>query len=362
MFKVYVLYTGGTIGSAGTPLAPVSGPDFQALAGSMPGLADGRVTGQPVSYRMDWFERTLDSSDMGPPDWFAIAGRLLEHYADYDGFVVLHGTDTMGYTASALSFLLPGLSKPVIVTGSQVPLSVTPNDALANLTGAILLAGTQAIPECCVYFDSRLMRGNRAVKVSTNQFAAFASPNLPNLATVGIGVTVNRALVRPAPDPSVSLSVPANLQALRARLAEQARAAEGFSVVLLTLYPGIRPGTVEAMLAGTQPPVAGVVIQAYGAGNGPSGADFLEVLSRADARGIVLMDNTQALTGAVDSGAYATGLARAGTVGAQDMTPAASFAKLVALFSRGLAPEEVKRLMGTDLAGELTVPVDPLLL
>ncbi|NRD49568.1 asparaginase domain-containing protein [Corallococcus exiguus] len=205
MSNVYVLYTGGTIGCIGKPLAPMPASQFAQLVASMPGLAQGQVAGLdvPIQFTIEPYTvggqvQTLDSSNMNPADWVNIAIQLAANYAKYDGFVVLHGTDTMGFTASALSFLLQGLSKPVILTGSQIPLSSTLNDALPNLVGAITLAGKQpALAEVCIYFDSLLLRGNRAVKVNANQFAAFNSPNYPPLATVGTIPTVNTALLLP---------------------------------------------------------------------------------------------------------------------------------------------------------------------
>lgn len=180
MGRVYVLYTGGTIGCVTNPngaLAPVPGMEFEKLALSVPGLSDHRVKDYPdLGWTMDWFDRTLDSSNMTPADWVAIARRLLSVYDQYDGFVVLHGTDSMAYSASALSFLLPGLSKPVVFSGSQVPLSFTLSDAPANLVGAIVAAGTLPVPEVCVYFDTKLLRGNRSSKVDANRFAGFDSP------------------------------------------------------------------------------------------------------------------------------------------------------------------------------------------
>lgn len=361
MAKVFVLYTGGTIGckpdeSAGGALAPMPGPEFEALVLSMPGLADHKVADYPgLTWTMGWFDTTLDSSNMTPSDWITIAQTLVGAYQDYDGFVVLHGTDTMAYTASALSFLLPGLSKPVVVSGSQVPLIFSLSDALTNLVGAIVVAGTVPVPESTVYFDTKLLRGNRSEKINANQFAGFGSPNFPPLAEVGSFITQNTALWLPPPGPDTSLSVPANLAACQAALAAQALAVASFSVVIVWLYPGIQPSTVTAVLNVTQPAVKGAVLLAFGEGNGPSNPAFLSVLSDANARGVVLMDNTQVQAGSVLPGAYATGLGAVGAIGAYDMTPEASLAKLVCLFAAGKSSAEVKALMPTPLVGELTV-------
>lgn len=362
--SVYVLYTGGTIGCEGTPLAPMSGTQFAALVNQQAGLANNQVSGYTnptISFTIQEFQvggvtQTLDSSNMNPADWVNIASQLAANYDAYDGFVVLHGTDTMAFTASALSFLLPGLSKPVILTGSQLPLSFTLNDALPNLVGAIVLAATQEIPEVCLYFDSLLLRGNRSVKVNANQFAAFESPNFPPLATVGTVLTVNDDLLLPMPGPDTSLSVAANLAVLQGQLAVLATSVTTFSVVAQILYPGIQSTTVQAVLQNTVPPVKGMVILAFGEGNGPSGnQDFMNVLEAANAAGVVLMDNTQVLSGSVESEAYATGLGAAGAISAGDMTPEASLAKLVYLFGVGNGSAEVKTLMQEDLAGEITL-------
>lgn len=369
--SVYVLYTGGTIGCQNTQqgLSPMSGDQFAQLVAAMPGLAGGQVAGYPVAYTVeqlavDGVPRILDSSNMTPQDWVSIAVQIADNYDDHDGFVVLHGTDTMAFTASALSFLLQGLSKPVVLTGSQLPLGFTLNDALPNLVGAIVLAGTQPqVPEVCLYFDSLLLRGNRAVKANANQFAAFESPNFPPLATVGTVTTVNAALVRPMPPPSTSLSVPANLAALRGELAGLATSVTTFSALALILYPGIQSSTMlQAVLRGTTPPVAGVVLLAFGEGNGPSGdATFMNVLETANdkvggvVRGVVLVDNTQVQAGSVENEAYATGLGAAGAISAGDMTPEASLAKMVYLFGLKMTPDEVNTAMQVDLRGELTV-------
>ncbi len=359
MASVYILYTGGTIGCIGSPLAPMSGADFQRLVETMPGLAGGQVAGYPgLRYTMDWFDAPLDSSNMAPADWIKIAHRLLSVYAEHDGFVVLHGTDTMAFSASALSFFLPGLDKPLVFTGSQVPLAMTLSDALPNLVGAIVMAGLSAVRESLLYFGGLLLRGNRSAKVNANQFGAFASPNFPPIAMVGTEITINAGLALPAPPASTSLSDQGHRDAIATQLSRQEAALADFAVTVMSLYPGIGGSAAHALLNGTRPPVRGVVIEAFGEGNGPSGADFLEVLSAASAAGTVLMDNTQVLSGSVNINAYATGsgLSQAGATSAYDMTPEASLTKLVYLLSLGIDPEEVRLRMQQSLAGEVTPP------
>jgi L-asparaginase len=232
--------------------------EFGKLVGRMPGLAEGRVEGYDISYVIEGTPQPLDSSNMTPSDWIAIARQVASVYSRFDGFVILHGTDTMAFTSSALSFLFEGLSKTIVVTGSQLPLSYTFNDALSNLTGAIVTAATSEIPEVTLYFDYQLFRGNRAAKVNANQVAAFASPNFPALATVGTEITIQKNLILPNPPRSISLSEQVNLKALQKQLAEFAESINRFSVIALTLYPGISASTVSAMLNGTQPPSPGL--------------------------------------------------------------------------------------------------------
>lgn len=290
----------------------------------------------------------------------AIAKKILENYTDYNGFVILHSTDTMAYTASALSFLLPGLSKPVICSGSQLPLSYTLNDAYANLIGAIVLAGnttlisetpTRRIPESCLYFNSVLLRGNRSVKVNSSRFAAFDSP-YPVLATVGTKNLVNTKNILPMPELNVSLDesnnrdlVLGNLNKISSWLTDEN------TVIGISLYPGIKGSTVTAAINIKPPNVKGVVIQAFGAGNGPSEGDLLEALENANSEGKVVMINTQCVMGSADIDAYETGLPGES---AYDMTPESSLAKLVYLLGIGISADDVKVRMKENIVGEIT--------
>jgi len=285
------------------------------------------------------YEPLLDSSNMTPSQWVKIANDIATHYEQYDGFVVLHGTDTMAYTASALPFMLRGLAKPVIVTGSQIPLCEVRNDARENLITSLLIASTYDIPEVCLYFGGKLLRGCRAVKVSADGFAAFDSPNFPRLGTAGIDIDIHWNYVRRV-DPSERLVV------------------EEFGlpvVSALRLFPGISPELVRNVL---RPPLQGLVLEAYGVGNGPDqDGEFLAALEEATARGVVIVDCTQCLEGAVNLSEYATGsaLARAGVISGYDMTAEAALTKLYHLFSRGGSAEDVKREMQRDLRGEVTI-------
>ncbi|HEY4033144.1 MAG TPA: asparaginase domain-containing protein [Ktedonobacteraceae bacterium] len=359
MTQVYVLYTGGTIGSTGSPLAPMSGPDFIKLVLSMPGLADFQVAGYDgLYYTIDYLDTPLDSSNMTPSDWIVVASRILSNYADYDGFVILHGTDTMSWTASVLSFFLEGLSKPVILTGSQLPLARSLNDALRNLLASIILAGTTNIPEVCLFFNTMLMRGNRTVKADASGLSAFMSPNFPPLANVGIRPVVNPALVLQSPPPEKSLSNPDCVAKLQSTLDRIATSMLRFSVVSVTLFPGIQCTTMlEAILQGTKPPVLGIVLGAFGAGDAPLNSTFLGAISAADKQGVIIIDGTQVIRGSVNMTAYQTGssLLQAGSISGYDLTAEAMLTKLIYLIALGLDQNAVKVQMQTNLRGEMTV-------
>jgi L-asparaginase len=359
MTQVYVLYTGGTIGSSGSPLAPMSGPDFTKLVHSMPGLTDSQVTGyDDLFYTIDYLDTPLDSSNMTPPDWIVIAQRILSNYISYDGFVILHGTDTMSWTAAALSFFLEGLTKPVILTGSQLPLAYAINDALLNLTSSIVLAGTTGIPEVCLFCNSELLRGNRTIKADTSALSAFVSPNFPPLAMIGHYPRVNTSLILPPPPLSTSLSNPNHVIRLQNDLHAMATAIHNFSVVSVTLFPGIQSTTMlEAVLRETQPPIRGIVLGTFGAGNAPLSPAFLDILSAANERGITIVDSTQVLKGTVNITAYQTGsaLLQAGAISGHDLTPEAVFTKLLYLIASDLDQKEVKAQMQINLRGEMTI-------
>jgi L-asparaginase len=332
--RILVAYTGGTIGMdrTATGYAPQPGHLRDQLA-ELPEL---RRPGMP-EIELDAFDPLLDSSNMRPADWVRIAERLAARYDEFDGFVVLHGTDTMAYTSSALAFLLHPLGKPVVVTGSQLPLGEARTDARGNLLTALLVAAEPAIPEVTLLFGSKLLRGCRAVKVSADGFDAFDSPNLEPLGTAGVEIQVRTDLARPAdlgrPE------VPSGLEA---------------AVGALRLFPGISADAVGRVLAA---PLQGLVLEAYGAGNGPDRDErLLAEVREATSRGVVVVVVTQCLSGRVDLEAYATGsaLARAGAVGGGDMTVEAALTKLFYLLGAGREPDEVRELAGRDLRGELT--------
>jgi L-asparaginase len=336
--RICIVHTGGTIGMRrmADGYRPVPG----YLAERMSAMAELSDPAMP-EYRLRESDPLLDSAGMRPGDWVRIARDIAERHERYDGFVVLHGTDTMAYTASALPFLLEGLRKPVIVTGSQIPLCEVRNDARENLITAMLAAARVEIPEVCLLFGSRLLRGCRSTKVAANRFEAFESPNFPSLARIGVGIDVRRHGVR---TPPVSPARPEVVWT------------ETPSVAALRIFPGISADLVRSVL---RPPVRGLVLETYGMGNAPvNDADFMAALREGTDRGAVIVNCTQCLGGRVRMDAYATGsgLARAGVTSGHDMTAEAALAKMICLFGRGWSAEAVRNGMGENLAGELTPP------
>lgn len=334
--RVYIANTGGTIGMRRGPAGYAPSPGF--LAEQLALLPAFRSPQLPELVLHEHVP-LLDSAYMTPEDWSRIARDIAANYEDFDGFVVAHGTDTMAYTAAALPFMLEGLAKPVILTGSQVPLCELRNDAYENLLTAILIAAHQPLPEVCVYFGGLLLRGCRATKVHTQDFEAFASPNCPPLGRAGVDISIDWPRVRPAPPSGTALRVVDLGQPL---------------VGALRLFPGIAAGVIRSMLL---PPVGGLVLEAYGAGTGPGNdGAFLDAIREASAMGVAVVVTSQCLEGGTALGDYAASscLAEAGAVGGGDMTAEAALAKLRYLLSLGLPPGDVRRLIQVDLRGELS--------
>ncbi len=360
MNRVYVLYTGGTIGSTGSPLAPMAGPQFIERVLSIPTLAHFQVEHfDDLHYTIDFLDMPLDSVDVIPADWLIIARRILANYTSYDGFVVLHGTDTMAWAASALSFLLKGLTKPVIFTGSQLPIEHPLSDAQRNLIASIILAGTTSIPEVCVFFNTALMRGNRTIKADTSEYDAFLSPNYPSLASAGTSLVVKTPYILPPPPEELSLAHPANIIALQAALEVLPTIARGFSVVTVTLFPGIQTSSMlAAMLQGTRPPIRGLVLGGFGAGNAPLSQAFLDTIASANERGVIIVGSTQVIRGSTNISTYQTGasLLQAGVISGYDLTLGTALTKLTYLLAQNLGQEQVKAQMQTNIRGEMTTP------
>jgi L-asparaginase len=330
--RVHVLYAGGTIGMRPTesgyapaPLADLIRDQPELRAPEMPEL------------EITEHSPPMDSANARPPDWLRIARDIARRRGDFDAFVVLHGTDTMAYTASALAFLLRGLDRPVVVTGSQIPLAVLRSDGRQNMLTALCVAARDDVREVCLVFGSRILRGCRAVKASAGGFEAFRSPSVPPLGLAGVNIEIAAERLRPPARAAIAL--PDALDA---------------AVGMLKVYPGL---PAEVLRAATAPPVRGLVLEAYGAGNVPDRDGALQAaLAEAAARDVVVVAVSQCLDGRVDLGAYAAGapLVAAGAVGGLDMTSEAAYAKLVVLLSEGRPPAEVRALMRRDLCGELT--------
>ena len=283
------------------------------------------------------FDDLIDSSNMTPAEWWLIAQDIRDRYDQFDGFVVLHGTDTMAYTASALSFMLEDLAKPVIVTGSQIPMGELRSDGRDNLLGAVLLAAHHPIPEVGLYFHDRLYRGNRSQKVDANGFHAFDSPNFPPLAEAGIQFQINAELLLPGPN-----------NPFRAQELTPPRLAT------LSLFPGISGDMIRQII---QPPVQGLILLTYGSGNAPSNdQSFLNALTEAKDRGVIIVNCTQCYRGKVDMDTYECGqvLKKHGVISGYDMTHEAALTKLYYLFSLGLSTEDIKEKMQISIRGELT--------
>lgn len=339
--QVCILYTGGTIGMRPTPQGYAPQPGYlHELMATMPEFTHADLP----RYTLIEYPELLDSANMRPWHWQRIAEDIVARYAEYDGFIVLHGTDTMAYTASALPFMLEGLGKPVVLTGSQIPLCRVRSDARDNLITALTLIAHEPIPEVCLCFGNRLLRGCRATKVDAAGFQAFDSPNYPDLGSIGVTIRVHKdALLpaQPAPVLKVQPLSDANVGALR-------------------LFPGIQAEFVANVL---RSPVQGLVLETYGMGNGPSSdAALLDVLRAAHDRGVVMVNCTQCLRGQVDQGGYAAGaaLAAAGVVSGMDMTVEAALTKLIYLFSTGCSVQEIRQRIPVNMRGELTGPYERL--
>ena len=336
--KILIIYTGGTIGMTVNPQTGSLEPyNFEYLVENVPKL-------RKLQYNLDHFqfEEPLDSSAITPAHWEEIATVIEKYYDDYDGFVVLHGTDTMAYTASALSYMLENLRKPVVITGSQLPIGDVRTDGEENLITALQVAAARdgdqpMVQEVCIMFENYLWRGNRSTKYSADNFNAFKSNNFPRLAKIGLEIAFRKEVL------------------WRPKTNEKLIVHRGMDngVVYLSLFPGLCERVLRYMLQA--PGLKGVVMKTYGAGNAPTDPWFVNTVREAVDRGIVMVNVTQCNNGKVDPLRYETGnaLRRAGVISGRDLTSEAAITKLMFLFGQGYSPEEVKKLMQTPLVGEM---------
>ena len=337
--RILLIYTGGTIGMIEDAVTGALRPfDFSHLIDNVPKLEKLGYDIENIS-----FEPPIDSSDMNPERWKEIATLIAQHYNHYDGFVVLHGTDTMAYTASALSFMLEGLRKPVIITGSQLPIGEVRTDGEENLITAVQIAaatdtsGAPLVQEVAILFEDYLWRGNRSTKMSADNFNAFKSNNYPPLAKIGLDIHFNpEALYRPAP--GVPFTPRYNLDT---------------GVMFVDLFPGIRHSTLLHLLA--TPGIKGIVLRTYGAGNAPTDDAFIQIISSAVESGLTIVNVTQCVNGGVNT-RYEAGdkLASAGVISGRDSTAEAAITKMMYLLGQGLSPEAMRYQFDLPLRGEIS--------
>lgn len=332
--SVYVAYTGGTIGMV--PGTDGFRPEPGYLTEKLIQIASS-YQGQLPEIEVNEYQPLLDSANMSPTQWEQIAEDIETNYKKFDGFVILHGTDTMAYSASALSFMLEELSKPVIFTGSQIPLGQIRSDAMDNIIGALMIAGNYKIPEVAIYFHNHLYRGNRCQKMDASGFDAFASPNFPPLAQIGTDIDINKEVINQFP------RNPFKIQRINPP-----------KIITMNIFPGFDASIISVL---SQQNIDGIILRTYGIGNAPvQNQELLEALKLAHDKGIVIVNCTQCFQGYVDMKSYETGMAltRVGVVSGNDMTVEAALTKLYYLFSIGLQQAQIEEMITTNLRGELT--------
>lgn len=333
-----VIYTGGTIGMIQDPISGTLSPfNFDHIYQHMPVL--GRVKYRIAHY---CFDPLIDSSEVTPSFWQALVQVIGDAYEDYDGFVVLHGTDTMAYTASMLSFMLENLNKPVILTGSQLPLGMVRSDGRENFITALEIAAarlddTPLIPEVAIYFENQLFRGNRTTKFNAEDFNAFVSENYPLLAEAGVHIRFNHPHIRKP-----------NFKNLKVRTSLDPR------VAILKLFPGITQEVVSAILS--SPGLQGIILETFGSGNAPTETWFIQSLQHAIDQGLIILNVTQCKGGSVEMGRYASSLSleEIGVISGKDITTESAITKMMFLLGQGYSKPEIKKWLQTPMIGEMS--------
>ena len=340
--SILLIYTGGTIGmKQDTETLALKPFNFNQITEEVPEL-------KKFGYKIDTisFDPVIDSSDVVPSFWVRLVELINENYKKYDGFVILHGTDTMSYTASVLSFMLEDLEKPVVLTGSQLPIGMLRTDGKENLISSIEIAaaadsnGRPMVPEVCVYFKTMLFRGNRTTKYNAENFRAFRSANYPILADVGIHIKYNPSVISYPKEWGKELKINTALDT---------------NVAILKIFPGIQPYVLDAVLGVKG--LRAVILETFGSGNAPTSDWFIERIKKAVNDGLIVMNVTQCHAGKVNMDAYATGIAlkKEGVVGGFDITTESALAKLFYLLGKHSDIDDVKRELVSNLRGEISI-------